>query len=164
MHDATYSSKAPLTIAPAHLRREIGVSVLAIPHHAGLNGPAASIERETPTLNTVSLGSIVALDAAEATITEATGRTIADLDAAITELCAHRMRLANEYRRRAGADTDASGASPLLREFIASEARQRRLEALLDEITAVCGQSGNPLALIRRVATLARYAALEPAS
>jgi hypothetical protein len=174
--DTLYSSKAPLAVAPAHLRREIGVSALAIPHHAGLNGPAASIERETPTLNTASLGSIVTMDAAERAITEATRKTISDLDAAISELYGHRTRLAREYRRRAPDDPTAGEPSPLLQALIASEAKAARLEAEQSRLYGECAQAAELLEgwiavdpvvrsseTLRVVASLLRMAA-EPGS
>jgi hypothetical protein len=91
----TYDSRAPLERAAPPLARSRYIGVLASKpfHHHGMNAPYVDIQLETVSLRTETYGNCYPAETFHEEIRRATTRTIADLDAAIAELTAHRDRL-----------------------------------------------------------------------
>jgi hypothetical protein len=76
------------------LHRQLGVLASAPFHHHGLNAEYVDVSGETVTVNTVAFGTCYPSGEVDAKVREFTGQIVADLNKVITELTAHRDRLA----------------------------------------------------------------------
>jgi hypothetical protein len=113
-----WDAREPLGGAPSALGRQIGVLVGQPFRHVGLNATYVDISRETPRLNTDTWGSCYPVAETERHAREAFDQTIAELDALIAHLTAHRDRLSTD---RAGLPSREFGQEPVSRDLSSRE-------------------------------------------
>src|SRR5688572_18983492 len=99
-----WEATEPLDGAPKHLKRCVGVTVGRPFHHHGANATYVDINRETPVVNTNTYGNCYPITDLKTQAASAFEDTIAELDALIAHLAAHRERLAKELDSIPGRD------------------------------------------------------------
>lgn len=124
-----WDAREPLEGAPPALGRQVGVLIGQPFHHVDHNATYVDISRETPRLNTDTWGNCYPATETERHACAAFDRTIADLDALIGHLTAHRNRLAAD---RASLSSREFGQQPVSRDLAAPEPVAPRPPAVVD--------------------------------